>query len=62
MIKYVYYVPCLEKSLLLITSIMKHSPHLYISLSDNRCFIVDKNMLNLINAENKFQTIASITQ
>jgi hypothetical protein len=48
MIKDVYYVPCLEKNLLSISSIMKHSPHLDINFSNNRCFIVDKNSKKMI--------------
>jgi hypothetical protein len=40
MIKDVYYVPCLEKNLLLISSIMKHSLHLHIDFSDNVCFLL----------------------
>jgi hypothetical protein len=43
MIKYVYFVPYLEKKLLLISSIIKHSLDFYINYSINRCFVVDKN-------------------
>jgi len=48
MIKDVYYVPCLEINLLSISSIMKCSPHLDITFSNTRCFIVDKNSKNMV--------------
>jgi hypothetical protein len=35
MIKYVYYVPCLETILLLISTVMKHNPHLHINFNNN---------------------------
>jgi hypothetical protein len=40
MIRYLCYVPCLEKNLLSISSIIKHSPHLHISFSNNRCLLL----------------------
>jgi hypothetical protein len=48
MINDVYYVLCLEKNLLMISSILKHSPHLDINFSNNRCFIVDKNRIKMV--------------
>jgi hypothetical protein len=48
MIKDVYYVPYLEKNLLLIST-KKHSPHLHINFNDNRCFIVDKNNKKMVS-------------
>jgi hypothetical protein len=47
MIKNVYYVPCLEKNLLLISSIMKHRQHLLI-FNDNMCFIAYNNNKNMV--------------
>jgi hypothetical protein len=44
MIKYVYYVPFFKKILLLINSIIKHSPQLDIDFNNNNRFlIVNKN-------------------
>jgi hypothetical protein len=38
----VYYILVLQKNILSISWIVKHSPHLDVVLSDYRCFIVDK--------------------
>jgi hypothetical protein len=40
--RYAYYVPGLQKKLLSISCIMKHSPHLDIVFDNNRCLFVAK--------------------